>query len=43
MEKKELYVTPAVRFLDLRFEGNFLVSATGTIDDWTEDDDDINF
>ena len=43
MEKKELYVTPAVRFLDLRFEGTFLVSATGTIDDWTEDDDDINF
>jgi hypothetical protein len=43
MEKKELYSAPAVRFVDLRFEGSFLTSATGTIDDWTEDDDEINF
>ena len=43
MEKKELYVAPAVRFVDLRFEANFLTSATGTIDDWTQDDDEINF
>ena len=43
MEKKELYSAPAVRFVDLRFEGNFLTSATGIIDDWTEDDDEINF
>lgn len=43
MEKKELYVAPAVRFVDLRFEVNFLLSATGTIDDWTQDDDEIDF
>lgn len=43
MEKKNLYTAPAVRFLDVRYEGSFMVSATGTIDDWIEDDDDINF
>lgn len=43
MEKKELYVTPAVRFMDVRYEENFMVSATGSIDDWTQDDDEIDF
>lgn len=43
MEKKELYSAPAVRFVDVRFEGSFLTSATGTIGDWTEDGDDIDF
>ena len=43
MEKKELYVAPAVRYCDVRFEGNLLTSATGTIDDWTTDEDEIDF
>ena len=43
MEKKELYVAPAVRYVDVRLEGSFLTSATGTIDDWTQDDDEIDF
>ncbi len=43
MEKKELYVAPAVRYCDVRFEGNLLTSATGTIDDWTADEDEIDF
>ena len=40
MEKKELYVTPAVRFMDVRFECNFLTSFNGgSIDDSGEEDD----
>ena len=40
MEKKELYVAPAVRFMDVRFECNFLTSFTGGgIDDSGEEDD----
>ena len=43
MEKKELYVAPAVRFCEVRFEGNLLTSAKGPIDDWTHDDDEVDF
>ena len=43
MEKKNLYTAPAVRFLDIRYEGSFMLSATGTIDDWTQDEDEIDF
>lgn len=43
MEKKLLYLTPAVRFVDVRYEENFMTSATGTIDDWSQDDDEIDF
>ena len=40
MENKELYVTPAVRFMDVRFECSFLTSFTGGgIDDSGEEDD----
>ena len=42
MEKKDLYTAPAVRYLDVRYEGSFMNSYTGSIDDWTEDDDEIN-
>lgn len=40
MEKKELYVTPAVRFVDLRFECNFLTSYTGGGIDYSDEEDD---
>lgn len=43
MEKKQLYTAPAVREFAVRYEGSFMLSATGTIDDWTEDDDQIDF
>lgn len=43
MEKKELYVAPTVRYCDVRLEGNLLASANGPIDDWTYDDDEIDF
>lgn len=43
MEKKELYVAPTVRYCDVRFEGNLLTSANGKIDDWIQDDDEIDF
>ena len=43
MEKKLLYTAPAVRELDIRFDASFLQSATGPIDPWIEDDDEINF
>lgn len=43
MEKKELYSAPAVRFVDVRYEVSFLQSVTGTIDDWAEDGDEIDF
>ena len=43
MEKKDLYTAPAVRFLDIRYEGSFMMSATGIIDDWTQDEDEIDF
>ena len=43
MEKKELYQTPAVRMVDIRFEGSFMQSATGSIGDWEDDNDPINF
>ena len=40
MEKKDLYVAPAVRFMDVRFECNFLTSFNGGgIDDSGEEDD----
>ena len=43
MEKKCLYTAPAVRFLAMQYEVNFMLSAGGSIDDWSEDDDEINF
>ena len=45
MEKKELYVAPAVRFVDVRYECNFMASFTGSgsIDDSGEEDDWGNF
>lgn len=44
MEKKELYLTPVVRIVDVRYEGSFLQSTTaGPIDDWEDDNDPINF
>jgi hypothetical protein len=44
MEKKPLYTAPAVRELDVRFDASFLQSTTaGPIQDWGEDDDEINF
>lgn len=44
MEKKALYTAPALRELDLRFEACFMQSTTaGPIDDWSEDDNPINF
>jgi hypothetical protein len=44
MEKKLLYVAPAVRELAVRFDAGFLQSTTtGPIDPWTGDDDPINF
>jgi len=43
MEKKELYQIPAVRFVEIRYEGSFMLSATGSIDDWNQDDDEIDF
>ena len=43
MEKKELYLTPVVRIVDVRYEGSFMQSATGPIDDWEDDNDPINF
>ena len=44
MQKKDLYSAPAVRFVDLRFEGSFMQSTTaGPIGDWDDDNDPINF
>ena len=43
MEKKERYLTPVVRIVDVRYEGSFMQSATGPIDDWEDDKDPINF
>lgn len=44
MEKKELYLAPAVRFVNLLFDGSFLQSnAVGNISDWKEDEDPIQF
>ncbi len=43
MEKKYLYTAPAVRFLALRYETNFLTSPNGSIDDWSEDTDELQF
>lgn len=43
MEKKELYVAPTVRYCEVRFEGNLMTSANGPIDDWSYDDDEVNF
>lgn len=40
MEKKELYVTPAVRFVDVRYESDFMTSYQGGgIDDSGNEDD----
>ena len=44
MEKKLLYTAPAVRELVIRYDASFLQSTTaGPIQDWGEDDDQINF
>ena len=43
MKQKELYLAPAVRFVNLLFDGSFMQSATGPIEDWKEDEDPINF
>jgi len=43
MEKKSLYCAPAVREFAVRYEVCFLQSATGSIGDWEDDDDPINF
>lgn len=43
MDKKYLYTAPAVRFLALSYEANFMTSPSGSIDDWTEDPDGLDF
>ena len=43
MEKRSLYTAPAVRDPDVLLDVSFLQSATGSIQDWGEDDDPINF
>lgn len=43
MEKKSLYTAPAVRELDVLYDASFLQSTTGTIGNWEDDDDPINF
>lgn len=44
MEKKEFYLAPAVRFVNILSDGSFMQSTTvGPIGDWVEDDDPINF
>ena len=43
MENKSPYCAPALREWAVRFDIGFLASATGSIDDWIEDDDPINF
>ena len=43
MEQKSLYTAPAVRFLAVRYENSFMQSAVGNIDDWTQDDDEVDF
>ena len=45
MEKKEIYLAPAVRFVDLSLDGSFLQTGVtaGPIQDWNEDGDPINF
>jgi hypothetical protein len=44
MEKKLLYVAPAVRELTVRLDASFLQSTTtGPIDPWIGDDDPIHF
>ena len=43
-KKKLLYTAPAVRELVIRYDASFLQSTTaGPIQDWGEDDDQINF
>jgi len=43
MEKKLSYKAPSLRLLALSEEENFLVSAVGGIDVWTEDPDEVTF
>ena len=44
MKQKELYLAPAVRFVNLLFDGSFMQSTTaGPITDWQDDNDPINF
>ena len=44
MEKKRAYEAPEVQMLDIHFENTIMQqSATGNIDDWEYDDDELDF
>ena len=43
MEKKSLYVAPAMRESAVFYDACFLRSTTGRIDDWYEDEDSLDF
>jgi len=42
-ETREFYETPEIEFLDLEAEGIICGSGDGTIDDWEDDGDPIDF
>lgn len=43
MEKKSVYVAPAMRESVVFYDTGFLRSTTGHIDDWIEDEDSLDF
>ena len=43
MEKKSVYVAPAMRESAVFYDAGFLRSTNGRIDDWIEDEDTLDF
>lgn len=43
MEKKSVYVAPAMRESAVFYDAGFLRSAAGRIEDWVEDEDSLDF